>query len=60
MDFDIKAIAKSVIDKLDEQQIMDFLKKFADKETLEQVKDKIGDKGGNILDAAKNLFGGNK
>lgn len=60
MDFDIKAIAKSVIDKLDEQQIMDFLKKFADKETLEQVKDKIGDNGGNILDAAKNLFGGNK
>ncbi len=60
MDFDIKAIAKSVIDKLDEQQIMEFLKKFADKETLEQVKDKIGDKGGNILDAAKNLFGGNK
>lgn len=60
MDFDIKAIAKSVIDKLDEDQVKEFLKKFADKETLEQLKDKLGDNAGGIIDAAKNLFSGKK
>ena len=57
---DIKAIAKSVIDKLDEKQVMEFLQKFADKDTLEKVKGAVGDKGGDILNAAKNLLGGNK
>lgn len=57
---DIKAIAKSVIDKMDEKQIMEFLQKFADEKTMEKVKGAVGDKGGDILNTAKNLLGGNK
>ena len=57
---DIKTIAKSVIDKLDDKQVMEFLQKFADEKTLEQVKGVVGNKGDDILNAAKNLFGGKK